>query len=243
MNDKTMAIPVEDFEETMVNATPDELKQVSAWLQECGRIDAQRCEMDEDKPPISFDKPPFPLEVKKAKSEAAGTVTAEPGSALTIKKYLESLTDTEKDCIGNLRVFNCRPDAILFNGDMMDIKLNSGEAVKDPYAAMMVANPGMKRRDVKDAYYRNAYGGADAWTHNPQTETTAQLMIDRINAGYNRKAGTFDTEVKPRSAKTAAFHAVLKKMTWRLSKMGMAFEVWCSIGLSVVTGPWEERHD
>jgi len=65
MSSETTATTAEDFEETMTNATPNELKQVSAWLQECGRVDAQPCEMDDDKPPISLDKPPFPLEVKR----------------------------------------------------------------------------------------------------------------------------------------------------------------------------------
>lgn len=234
MSDEATVIPLENFKETMINATPDELKQVSAWLQECGGIDAQRCEMDEDKPPVSFDKPPFPLEVKKAGSAAAGTVTTEPGSAETVTSTPVKPGD---DIIQRARELALEsavksPTQPVFDSEAYWIGSNFHRN-----RALDMSGVEMLRKTLAAGY------DVGAWTYNPQMETTAQLLMDRISAGYNRKAGMLDIEVKPRSAKTAAFHAVLRKMTWRLSKMGMAFEVWCSIGLSVVTGPWEERHD
>lgn len=291
MSSETAATPAKDFEETMVNATPNELKQVSAWLQECGRVDAQQCEMDDDKPPISLEKPPFPLEVKKA------------GSALAIQNYLESLTDVQKAFIKDIakspgfkvartntgRMSYSKPEPI-YGEPWQDeasrkMKLNHGSTIKlvsstpakpgddvmqrawESAVGSAVKSPSQLMFDneaywIGSSFHRNrvlsmsaaevlhktlaagyAKHGVGAWTHNPQTEITAQIMMDRINAGYDRRAGTFNVEVKPKSVKTAAFHAALRKMAWRLSEMGMAFETWCSIGMSVVTGPWEERHD
>jgi len=104
--------------------------------------------------------------------------------------------------------------------------------------------------------------GVGAWTHNPQTEITARIMMDRINADYDRKAGTFDTEVmlpnedkrtgnivakalrEKFGFKEVGYHkAMMRAISWYSSKEYRAFETWCLIGLSVVTGPWEERHD